>query len=249
MRLRLLLAGAVLPLALWAVLPLVSEGASPGTRLNDVQSKIRTTQGKIGRRKGTERVLTTQISAYSLRINRLQGHIGRLQDRQATAQTDLDAKRAELFRIQDDLRAERKRIVRLRARLAVSRRALAERLVQLYQADAPDVVTVILSSRGFADLLEQSDFMQRVSEQDARIVTLVRSARSDATTSAHRLDGLEQRQQKVTAIVAERRDEIAQAKMGLIGTRVGLASTRADKRHALSGVVAERKQLEGALSA
>jgi peptidoglycan DL-endopeptidase CwlO len=248
MRLRLLLAGAVLPLALWAVLPLVSEGASPGARLNDVQSKIRTTQGKIGRRKGTERVLTTQISAYSLRIDRLQGHIGSLQDRQATAQADLDAKRAELFRIQDDLRAERKRIVRLRARLAVSRRALAERLVQLYQADAPDVVTVILSSNGFADLLEQSDFMRRVSEQDARIVTLVRSAKSDATTSAHRLDGLEQRQQKVTGIVARRRAEIAQAKMGLIGTRVGLANTRADKRHALFGVVAERRQLEGALS-
>ena len=77
MRLRLLLAGAVLPLALWAALPVFSEGASsPSSRLHELQHKIQTTQGKIGRRKGTERLLTTQISAYSQRIGRLQSRIG-----------------------------------------------------------------------------------------------------------------------------------------------------------------------------
>ena len=60
MRLRVLLAGAVLPLALWAVLPVFSQGAaSPSGRLNDIERKIEVTQGKIGRRKGTERLLTT----------------------------------------------------------------------------------------------------------------------------------------------------------------------------------------------
>ena len=129
MRLRLLLAGAVLPLALWAALPVLSEGASPGSRLHDLQSKIKTTQGKIGRRKGTERLLTTQISSYTRRIASLQGHIGTLQSQQANAQADLNAKRAELFQIQGDLRYERRRLVRLRARLSQARTALAQRLV------------------------------------------------------------------------------------------------------------------------
>ena len=41
MRLRVLLAGAVLPLALWAVLPVFSQGAaSPSGRLNDIERKI-----------------------------------------------------------------------------------------------------------------------------------------------------------------------------------------------------------------
>ena len=133
MRLRVLLAGAVLPLALWAALPVFSEGAaSPTGRLGDVQHKIRVTQSKIGKRKGTERVLTTQISAYSQRIGRLQSRIGSLQSRQANAQADLDAKRAELFGIQRDLRSERRRLVRLRARLAEARVALAQRLLELY---------------------------------------------------------------------------------------------------------------------
>ena len=236
MRIRLLLAGAVLPLMLWALLPVLSEGASPKSKLNDLEHKIEATQGKIGRKKGTERVLTTQISAYTRRINHLQSKIGNLQERQATAQADLDAKQAELSRIQSDLRYERKRLVRLRARLAQARTALAQRLVELYQADAPDLVTVILSSKGFADLLERGEFMQRVSEQDQRIIKLVRDAKADATSAAQRLDVLERRQQKVTQIVQQRRDEIAQAKQGLIDTKVGLNGTRADKANALQHV-------------
>jgi len=248
MRLRLLLAGAVLPLVLWAVLPVLSQGASPGSRLHDIQRKIETTQGKIGRRKGTERLLTTQISAYTRRITRLQGRIGSLEGQQANAQADLEAKRAELFHIQGELRYERRRLVRLRARLAQARTALAQRLVELYQADKPDIVTVIMSSKGFADLLERGEFMQRVSEQDQAIIKLVRDAKADATATAQRLDKLEARQQRVTAIVQQRRDEIARAKQGLIDTRVGLAGTRADKAHALASVRTERRQLEGNLS-
>jgi murein DD-endopeptidase MepM/ murein hydrolase activator NlpD len=249
MRLRLLLAGAALPLALWAALPMLSQGASsPTGRLNDLERKIETTQGKIGRRKGTERLLTTQISAYSQRIGRLQSRIGSLQSRQANAQADLEAKRAELFGIQRDLRSERRRLVRLRARLAEARLALAQRLLELYQADKPDIVTVIMSSKGFADLLERGEFMERVSEQDQRIIKVVRDARADAKATAQRLDRLERRQQRVTEIVQQRRDEIARAKQGLIDTRVGLDGTRADKAHALSTVKAERHQLEGNLS-
>jgi murein DD-endopeptidase MepM/ murein hydrolase activator NlpD len=248
MRLRLLLAGAVLPLLLWALLPVFSQGASPQGKLNDIQKKIQATQGKIGRQKGTERVLTTQISVYTRRITKLQGRIGSLQERQATAQADLNAKQAELSHIQSDLRYQRERLVRLRARLDQARTALAKRLVELYQADAPDLVTVILSSKGFADLLERGEFMKRVSDQDQRIVRLVRDAKADATSAAQRLDVLERRQQKITQVVKQRRDEIAQAKQGLIDTKVGLDGTRADKANALQHVRFERRQLEGNLS-
>ena len=138
--------------------------------------------------------------------------------------------------------------MRLRARLAQARVALAQRLVELYQADKPDIVTVIMSSKGFAELLERGEFMQRVSEQDQRIIKLVRDAKADATATAARLDKLEVRQQRITAIVQQRRDEIARAKQGLIDTKVGLDGTRADKARALGTVRAERKQLEGNLS-
>ena len=248
MRIRLLIAGAALPLALWAALPLASDGATPQSRLNDVNKKIQSTQGRIGRRKGTERVLTTQITAYNQRIGSLQARIGRLERRQAAVQADLDRKQAELTKLQGQLREERRRLVRLRKRLAEARAALAQRLVELYQADVPDIVNVILDANGFADLLERGEFMQRVSEQDQRIIGIVRAARADATATEARLQVVTRRQKRVTAIVAANRNQIAGFKQNLIDTRVGLDGTRSDKRQALVSVRTERQHLEGALS-
>jgi murein DD-endopeptidase MepM/ murein hydrolase activator NlpD len=243
MRLRVLLAGAVLPLALWAVLPVFSQGAaSPSGRLNDIERKIEVTQGKIGRRKGTERLLTTQISGYSQRIGRLQSRIGTLQGQQANAQADLDAKRAELFQTQRDLRAERRRLVRLRARLAQARTALAERLVELYQADKPDIVTVIMSSKGFADLLERGEFMRRISDQDNQVITAVRLAKVRTKKATDRLAKLEDRQQRVTAAVLSHRNEVASVKFRL-------ADARAQKADVLRGVKSERREAQEDLAA
>ena len=244
MRLRLLLTGALLPLALWLFLPVLSQGA-PSAK--EVQRDIDVAKQKIQRRKGTEKVLTGDISVYNRKIDRLQGKIGTLQGREQTVQDDLNAKRSELADLQDELRSERARLTRLRARLAVAKDALARRLVELYQADAPDLVSVVLNSDGFADLLERGEFLSRVGEQDQRILGLVRTAKVDATSTEKKLDRLEARQKQVTDVVLRRRDEIAEIKQGLIDVRVGYDSTRAGKQRALGNVRSERKAFEGEL--
>jgi len=249
MRLRTLLAGVAVPLLVWALLPVFSSGAPKTRSAANLQNKIDKTRGKIGRKKGTERVLTSDIAGYSRRINRLQRKIGGLQTRQQRVQADLDAKQAELARIQRELREQRARLVRLRARLYEARQILATRLVEIYQADRPDLMTVVLNAKGFADLLERGEFLRRINEQDTRIVDTVRKARADARGTSARLAVLEGRQAKVTAIVERRRDEIAEVKMGLIGTRVGYDNTKGDKQRALRKVRGDRHELEEDLEA
>jgi murein DD-endopeptidase MepM/ murein hydrolase activator NlpD len=248
MRLRNLLAGAILPLvlcgSLWLFLPLGSEADSPQGRAASIQKKIETTRGKIGRRKGTERVLSSDIARYSTKIRRLQGSITTLQTREQRIQGDLDARRAELTRTQADLRSERARLARLRVKLTEGRKILARRLAELYEADKPDLMTVVLNSKGFADLLERGEFLGRIQDQDNTIIKLVRSAKADATATAARLDKLEHRQQQLTAIVLKRRDQVAEVKNQLIGTRVGYENTKSGKQNALSQVRTERKSLE-----
>lgn len=252
MRLRHLLAGAVLPLvlcaSLWLVLPLGSEATTPQGRAASLQKKIETTRGKIGRRKGTEHVLTSDIQRWSSKISRLQGSISKLQTRQSRIQEDLDARRAELVQTQKDLRRERARLARLRARLAEGRKILSRRLAELYMADKPDLMTVVLNSDGFADLLERGEFLSRIQNQDNTVIKLVRDAKADATSTAKRLDKLEARQQQLTAIVLKRRDEVAVVKNDLIDTRVGYQQTRSGKANALRKVRTERKSLETHLS-
>jgi peptidoglycan DL-endopeptidase CwlO len=248
MRLRTFAAGVVLPLVAWGASPLIADAGNPSATAASLSNKIQQVQGKIGRKKGTERVLTSEIAAYTSRIDRLQAKITRLRTRESVVQGALDRNRAELLQIQADLRAERARLLRLRKRLAEARAALATRLVELYESDRPDLVTVVLSAKGFADLIERTDFLHRISEQDRSIVSLVKTARADAIATAHRLDRLEQRQQTVTARILQRRQEITAVKQDLIDTRVGYAGTRADKQRALSHVRVEREHLEGNLS-
>jgi len=244
MRLRVLLAAVALPLALWATLPLVSSGATPQAELNSLQSRIDQARKKIGRKKGTERMLASEIAGYQRRIRRLQARIGTLASRQDVIEVDLDIKQTELERLRSDLRSERARLVRLRARLNETRRVLRTRLVEIYKAGKPDLVTVILNSDGFADLIERSEFIERISDQDRRVVTLVSAAKLDAVRSEKRLARLESRQQRVTEIVQKRRDEVAAVKMDLIGTRVGYAKTKAGKAAALTKVRNDRSQLQ-----
>jgi murein DD-endopeptidase MepM/ murein hydrolase activator NlpD len=244
MRVRILLVAVVAPLALWALLPLPSSGQSKQQELSKLQQRIDRARHKIGAKKGTERVLTTQISAYNRRIRSLQGKIGTLQTRQQTVQVDLDAKRAELESLRRELRFERARVVRLRAKLRAYRAQLRVRLVEIYKAEPPDIVTVVLNSDGFTDLLERSEFIKRISDQDRKVVTLVRDAKADSVGSEKRLAKLEARQRLVTQIVQRRRDEIAGVKMELIGTRVGYTRTKNGKAAALSNVRSDRHDLE-----
>jgi murein DD-endopeptidase MepM/ murein hydrolase activator NlpD len=243
-RLRLLILVAAMPLVSWLAVPVLSDGAP-----RNIAGKIETKQRQIQAKKGREQVLTTTITRYTRRINLLQGDITTLQARQTRIQGDLDAKRAELARIQDRLRRERIRLNHLRARLAAARTALSKRLVEIYKADEPDVVTVILESNGFTDLLERTEFMQRVSHQDARIIDRVKIAKADATATAKRLDGLEQRQHDVTVLVSRRLDEVSAIKGRLVDRRQDYQGAKFVKTRALLSTRHQRHELQDDVAA
>ena len=236
-RLSLLLFVAALPLALWAVLPLGSSGQS-------LQQKIDRGRAKIEQHKGRERVLTSQVSAFTSKISSLQSDITVLQTKQVRLQASLDAKRAELAQIQEDLRRERLRLARLKRRLAESRVELANRLVQMYKEDSPDVVTVVLEADGFADLLERTEFLQRTSAQDARIIYRVRDAKAETKATADRLDRLEQRAQEIAEQIEAEVNQVVEVKGQLVSRRENFASARAGKAQLLSNVQASRAEIE-----
>ena len=138
--------------------------------------------------------------------------------------------------------------MRLRERLAASRAALGDRLVQRYKADEPDVVTVILEADGFADLLERTEFMERVSQQDRRIIERVRDAKQESEDAERRLDRLEERQREVTALVERRRQEVVDVKDRLVDRRQQYEGVRADKHAALVSTRDDRQELEDHLA-
>jgi septal ring factor EnvC (AmiA/AmiB activator) len=76
--------------------------ASPS--LNQIRGGIAKTQRKLAAKRGKARLLTTDVRAFTQRIDTVQGHITVLERRQAEIQADLDVKRRALLTTQASLR-------------------------------------------------------------------------------------------------------------------------------------------------
>jgi peptidoglycan hydrolase CwlO-like protein len=202
----------------------------------------------INRQKGVER----QLASAAARLGRLERATSRAVDvmsgRLAETQGELARWQARLAETQRQLRDTRERLVRLRARLAESRRALATMLRQRYTADKPDVVSVVLDAKGFADVLERIEFLRRVQRSDTVIVDAVRRGRDDARHDERLLAALEPRQREQTAAVASQRDALARMTAALQSRRAALAQARAARLAALSNTIASRRRAQRELS-
>jgi murein DD-endopeptidase MepM/ murein hydrolase activator NlpD len=227
-----------LPIALglcaYLVLPLPGLSAPLSDRIDQKRSEIEHAKQKEG-------VLTTSIQSFSNRIDSLQGEIQATQDRLDRAQSSLDRQKNELLEVRDRLEVARDRLARLRSELATARRLLAERLVEIYKSDTPDALTVVLEADGFEDLLERTEFLERISDQDREITDRVRGLRDQAQDQAVELAKLEEREQLAAERILRERDQIASAQNQLVSSRDQLASARADKRGALASVRAQKE--------
>jgi murein DD-endopeptidase MepM/ murein hydrolase activator NlpD len=232
-----------LALAAYLVLPL------PGLSAPPLSERIEKKREQIDSAKHKEGVLSTDIQRFSTRIESLQGEIRATQTRLERAQESLDRQKAELLEVRDQLEEARDRLERLRSELATAREVLAARLVEIYKADTPDALTVVLEADGFGDLLERAEFLDRISDQDREITGEVRGLRDRAREQAIELAALEERERRIAIQLLRQRDVIAAAESQLVASRDELASARVDKRGALAQVRDTRSSLEGDLRA
>jgi len=186
--------------------------------------------------------LAGQVQASSGQIDHLNSSIAS-QTRQLTRiQDELSAKLAELHKIQGQLHAARARLAQLEAFEAHAESVLAKQLLSTYESDQPDLVTVVLESTGFQDLLERLQFANRIQHQDVRIVGEVRAARRAVAAEAVHLGSLEVRQQKLTDQILGERNTLARAWEALLGQRKSVATRRAVEAGRLASV---RSQVSG----
>ena len=233
-----LIAAALVTVAAALALPALSGAQSEGELRN-----------RADRARARERGLAGDVARLGALVAKLDRDIAVIERRRADVQAQLDADRIRLATLREQLRAERRRVVRLKARLRQARRVLSNRLVQLYQTPEPDLVTVVMSAHGFADLLEQSTYVRFVGHQDQRIIDLVRAARADASAAVVRLAHDEARQRAVTAAIEARRNALVAISASLQQRRAAAAQARAARAALLAATRAERKRLEKRIAA
>jgi murein DD-endopeptidase MepM/ murein hydrolase activator NlpD len=138
--------------------------------------------------------------------------------------------------VRDRLEVARDRLVRARLQLHESRGALRDRLVELYKSDQPDALTVVLEADGFDDLLNRTDFLERLSDRDGAVLTRVRVLKARAEKAESTLADLERERQVAAETILRRRDDIAAGRDQLATAQGDLRSARNGRRTILAKV-------------
>lgn len=238
---RLLLLFTALALAAAFLVPVPGLGAPLSERITGTEQDLDQTLEREG-------VLTSELTGLDDSISGISTEIGTLLDRESQILAELEAKQAELETARVDLEATQAKLERVEAELAEAEELLADRLVEIYMTDEPDALTVVLESDGFEDLLERTEFLERISEQDQNVVTRVRDLKAEVEAEVARLEELEARIEGALATIIARRNELAAAREELTAKRAELEGVRSDRAGALADVRQTRVNLEGNLA-
>jgi murein DD-endopeptidase MepM/ murein hydrolase activator NlpD len=217
--------------ALFASACALAVGSASGKSL---QERLGATQDKLSHVKAHAGVLTTRISHESAQLDQLTAQVADLRNKEATVAAELEQKQAELEQAQA-------RLDHLKKRLGEAVQILEQRLVAIYESNEPDLITVLLQSHGFDDLLARTQYMRTLQDQDNDIVARVR--------------GLRDAMQVTVNTVRTARDQIAAHKQELEATRLKLhqrteqlATARRQQHATLMEVRKQQDHLEGDVS-
>jgi peptidoglycan hydrolase CwlO-like protein len=206
-------------------------------------------RGQITAKRSAADALKAQIDADSRQIAANGNGLQTARNRLAAVQSTLDRRVDELRGVQTALLKSRDHLVDLENRLQAATTALSANLVANYEGQKPDLVSVILNSHGFGDLLEQVSFMKRVANQNGRIVGTTRTTRAEVAREATRLQALEGRDRKLANQVLDQRNQVAALQAALTRRQIAQMAQRSrtsDSYHAVSAQLTTLQKREQA---
>jgi peptidoglycan hydrolase CwlO-like protein len=189
---------------------------------------------QLGAEQAHQQSLASSISSLSTMISSLTGQISLVESREAEVRADLARDRAALAATESALTREQQLLAVLRARLARARMLRARQLVSDYEQTRPNLVSVVLESNGFKDLLDRLTFLRDAQRQQQTIITITREAKAQADMAAKRLAALEVTDKEMTVATTQRTLALAGMNSLLHSKEAALQDARAAQQNALA---------------
>jgi peptidoglycan DL-endopeptidase CwlO len=150
-----------------------------------------------------------------------------------------DLANVKLDRIRADLKTNSQHLTIARTSLKAAQTHLSERLVSLYKNGSDGgTIEVLLGAKSIDDLLNRLDAVDRVSEQDARVLREVKSFRAQVIERKAKLERAQRSQVHVVADKASQRRSIESQ----LGERQRLLSTIKDQIASLEAAEQRRQE-------
>lgn len=205
--------------------------------------------GQLDAAKSAAGQLRAQIAADSAQITKTTDGLQSAQARLDAVQSDLDKRVDRLKSVQNQLLSARDHLVDVENHLKLATKALAANLVAGYESQPPTLVSVVLSSHGFDQLLNQISFAGKVAKQNADVVDQTRLARIEVAAQAKRLETLEKRDRALAKQVLAERNQAAALQSALKQQQIKEIAARAKVHGRYATVQAQVNSLQKKLNA
>jgi peptidoglycan hydrolase CwlO-like protein len=193
--------------------------AMPASASGDLSSQLDHKRAELRHTRSNEVALNSAIDRFSREIDGLSAEIADLRAREAIVHQELVTKAAELRRAKARLS-----VIRRHLRLALG--VLKQHLVAVYESGQPDAMTVILSSRGFDQMISRYEYVHSIAQSNNAIAERVATLRDAAKATVAQLEAARN-------ALAARRDELASTQATLESRQSSLTSAQAAKKDAL----------------
>lgn len=228
-----------------ALVALLAAGAAPA---EDLESKLDAKEAKLSKVRERSGVLTSTISDLGDRIDRLTTEVAGLRKQEAAVEVRLNAKQAELDRAMAQLSVAKGHLVQMRAHLKRALTALRDRLVAMYEAGTPDVLSVIVGANGYDDLIDRTEYLNRIRGNDEAIVGRVRELRDQVRRTVERLRSAKDQIESARDSIAAEEQALASARSAVQQRQSSLVAARGDRVAALKKIRSHEEELDGSVA-
>jgi murein DD-endopeptidase MepM/ murein hydrolase activator NlpD len=223
---------------------LLSSGAAagdPGTQKARIDARIGDLRARADQADQSEGVLSTELSAMSGRVRDAEAAVVTEQARLDALVAELDAERAHLASLQQKIADQTARLVVFRRQYDAAHKVLAKHLRAIYEADNPDVISVVLGARSFSELLDGYDLLRKIGRQDQRIAFRLAAARTSLERARAETERAKRDAARSAARIAARAEAQRQTRDRIVESRDALVSAQKEKSHTLAQVKEDKE--------
>jgi len=236
------LALAALLAAVAALIVLLCSAYAPA---KDLESELSAKEAKLSKVRDRKGVLTSTIAHYRTKIERLTGEVAVLRAQESEVRVRLEAKQAELDGAMAELDVAKKHLAVVRAHLERALVSLRERLVAMYETGTPDILSVLVEAGGYDELVNRTEYLNRIHGLDEAVVTRVRDLRDQVKSTVSRLRSAKDRIESARDAIASEEQALTSARSAVQERQASLVEARRNREDALAKVTETEQDLDG----
>ena len=173
-------------------------------------------------------------------MRELQAGVDAQQARLTVLESTLTSARERLTALERTIADQTERLARLRGQYDIALDRLERRVRQLYMTDGPDVLSFVLGTASFTDLLDNLELLGRIGRQDEEIAARMKRARDGVADARRRTEVARAEAVRVEAAAASATSEQRGLVARLVASRDALTAAEADKRSTLASIREDR---------